>query len=330
MSWYSFRPYVSVAERRKQAAQTAKKMAKQGQTLSPVQPAGRAVAKSFWGLAWCKNLESYSDFANRLPRGRTYLRNGSVIDLQIAPGLVTALVQGSSLYKIRIQIDSLPAERWNTFCSACAGQISSVLDLLQGRLSKSVLEAMTRPVEGLFPSTRQIKRSCSCPDSASLCKHLAAVIYGIGTRLDEKPDLFFTLRSVDMNELISAATVTATAPDSSVSSDDSLEGEDLSALFGVEIANAVSEIPKAEAGPKLTKKAQGVRVAKVVRKQTPHATAKPVDNAVGKPNRGAKPSAAKKSAVAKTSGKVTAEKTRKGGKGGKGGKARASGNAIKA
>lgn len=269
MSWYQFRPYVSVAKRRQQAAATAKKMAKQGQALSPVQPEGRAIAKSFWGQAWCTNLESYSDFSNRLPRGRTYLRNGSVIDLQIAPALITGLVQGSSLYKIRIQIESLPGSRWKSFCADCAGKVTSLLDLLQGRLSQGVLEAITRPVEGLFPTSKQIKLSCSCPDSAGLCKHLAAVLYGVGTRLDEKPELFFTLRSVDMKDLISAATASATQSSATQGGDRSLDGEDLSALFGVDVESSGVDAPQRKSDPdppKKTKKpAKPVRAVKAER-----------------------------------------------------------------
>lgn len=266
MSWFAYRPYVSVAKRRQQAALTAKKLGKKGQVLTPVRPEGRAIAKSFWGLAWCKNLESYSDYANRLPRGRTYLRNGSVIDLQIAPGLITGLVQGSSLYKIRIQIESLPAARWKSFCADCAGQVTSLLDLLQGRLSKGILEAIARPGEGLFPSTKQIKLSCSCPDSADLCKHLAAVIYGVGTRLDAKPDLFFTLRAVDMKDLISAATASATQPTAVLGGEHALQGEDLSALFGVEVETSAANVAQLTPEPRSPRNPKGtIRSGKAVK-----------------------------------------------------------------
>src|SRR5665213_273756 len=98
MSWnsYGFRPYVPVAERRAKAARELAKLAKKhGQASSPVRLDGRKIASTFWGKAWCDNLEAYSDYANRLPRGRTYLRNGSVIDLRIEPGKVQALVCGS-------------------------------------------------------------------------------------------------------------------------------------------------------------------------------------------------------------------------------------------
>src|SRR6516165_2714205 len=98
--WFGFRPYVPVAQRRAQAAREVAKRQKKGQTVSPVVIEGRAIATTFWGKAWCDNLESYSDFANRLPRGRTYVRNGSVIDLQITPGQIKALVSGSEIYKV--------------------------------------------------------------------------------------------------------------------------------------------------------------------------------------------------------------------------------------
>ena len=297
MAWFSFRPYISVAQRRQMAAKTAKKMAKQGQHLFPVQPSGRAVAKSFWGLAWCKNLEAYSDYANRLPRGRTYLRNGSVIDLQVGPGLVTALVQGSSLYKIRIQIEPLLAHHWKSFRSECTGQISSLLDLLQGKLSKGVLEAITRPVGGLFPSIKQIKLSCSCPDSASLCKHLAAVIYGIGTRLDEKPELFFTLRAVDMKELVSAAASTATSSASSTAGNTALDGEDLGALFGIELETAAASTSEEKIPSKSPPKGRGKtsvepRLPAVKRRTASDVSAKKSATAVARKQR--KPSISRK------------------------------------
>lgn len=245
MSWYSFRPYVSVAERRRKAEQAAKKMAKGGRALSPVQLAGRAITQTFWGKSWCANLESYSDYANRLPRGRSYVRNGSVIDLRLDAGKVSALVQGSSLYKIEIGIAALPRKAWESFASRCAGRVTNLLDLLQGRLSKEILQEITTPGTGLFPAPKEIKLSCSCPDWADMCKHVAAVLYGVGARLDETPELFFTLRGVDVQDLITSASATATsslagAPGAGTG----LADADLSALFGVEI-----ESPNAAAAP---------------------------------------------------------------------------------
>src|SRR5664279_1153825 len=104
MSYYGWAPYVSVAERRKKAEKAAAKAMKSGEQLTPITSYRGAIAKTFWGKAWCDNLERYSDYANRLPRGRTYVRNGSVIDLQIAPGAVHALVSGSEIYKVAVKV----------------------------------------------------------------------------------------------------------------------------------------------------------------------------------------------------------------------------------
>ena len=248
MSWYEFKPYVSVAERRRKAEKAAKKLAGKGRAVSPVRIAGRAIASTFWGKAWCANLESYSDYENRLPRGRTYTRNGSVIDLQITGGKIEALVQGSDLYKISLHITALPAKRWEQFTKACAGKVTNLLDLLQGRLSKEVLADITAKGTGLFPAPAEIKLGCSCPDWADMCKHVAAVLYGVGARLDMKPELFFTLRGVEMQDLISAASASATAP-LAATGDDTLADADLAEIFGVEIESASAPAPAPRKSP---------------------------------------------------------------------------------
>jgi uncharacterized Zn finger protein len=251
MSWdYFYKPYVSAAERRRKAEKAAKALAKKGQNLEPIAIEGSAIAKTFWGKAWCHNLEAYSDYANRLPRGRTYVRNGSVIDLKIAPGEVKALVQGSQLYKITITIAPLPAKRWKTFKASAAGKVTNLLDLLQGKLSKDILAEVTAKGSGLFPSPAEIKLKCSCPDWADMCKHVAAALYGVGARLDDRPELFFVLRGVDAQELISAASVTATTPLAGLGEGATLKGEDLSALFGVEIEEGASAQQKEVRKPK--------------------------------------------------------------------------------
>ncbi len=236
MSWYSFRPYVSVAERHRKAQAAAKKMSKKGHSLAPISLATKKIASTFWGKAWCDNLEAYSDYENRLPRGRTYVRNGSVIDLQISTGKVEALVQGSSLYRVSIEFSSLVPKRWKEFKARSAGKVTNLLDLLQGRLSKEILADITAQDTGLFPAPKEIKLGCSCPDWADMCKHVAAVLYGVGARLDEKPELFFTLRGVDMQELITAASTSATTPVIAGNAvDTALEGADLTEIFGVEL-----------------------------------------------------------------------------------------------
>jgi uncharacterized Zn finger protein len=203
--YFRWKPYVPVAARREKAAKTAAKLAKKGQALSPVTASRGAIAKSFWGKAWCENLERYSDYANRLPRGRTYLRNGSVIDLKIGAGEATAQVMGSSLYRIKVEISAVASAHWQGIARDCARSIDTLVELLQGQLSASVMERITRPGSGLFPSPKEIRFSCSCPDSAALCKHIAATLYGIGSRLDAEPQLLFGLRKVDAKELIARA-----------------------------------------------------------------------------------------------------------------------------
>ena len=203
--YFGWKRYVPVAVRRQKTERTVAKLQKKGGVLLPVAAYRGAIAKSFWGKAWCQNLERYSDYSNRLPRGRTYLRNGSVIDLKIAPGEVTAQVMGSSLYRITVSIREVAGTHWQAIARDCARSIDTLVELLQGQLSTSVMERITRPGTGLFPSPKEISFSCSCPDSAALCKHIAATLYGIGARLDAEPELLFGLRKVDAKELIARA-----------------------------------------------------------------------------------------------------------------------------
>lgn len=205
MDYFGWNPYVRVAARRQQAAHRLAKLRKKGHQVSPVQIHGRKIATTFWGKAWCENLERYSDFENRLPRGRTYVRNGSVIDLQVARGTVTALVSGSDMYDVRVDVAVVPRARWRAICRDCTGAIDSVVELLQGRLSTSVMARICERKTGLFPAPKEISFRCSCPDWAWMCKHVAAVLYGIGARLDERPELLFLLRSVDQQDLIAKA-----------------------------------------------------------------------------------------------------------------------------
>ena len=227
-------PYVPVAERRRRAAQKVAKMKKAGHNISPVEINGRKIATTFWGNAWCKNLEAYSDYSNRLPRGRTYVRNGSVIDLQIEAGRVRAMVSGTDLYTVDIKIKSLPKKKWAEIKGQCAGQIDSLVELLQGSISKGVMEIVTRKGEGLFPSPREITLNCSCPDWATMCKHVAATLYGVGARLDHVPELLFTLRRVDPTEMVEAAIDQPTGV-GKVRKSRVLETDELSSVFGVDI-----------------------------------------------------------------------------------------------
>jgi uncharacterized Zn finger protein len=236
MSWYEWRPYVPMAERRRKAQSKLKKLKKKGQSVSPVTLEGRTIAKSFWGRSWCSNLERYSDYANRLPRGRTYVRNGSVVDLQIVKGEVLAFVSGSELYKIKIGIAPVAARRWTSICRDCSGTIDSLVELLQGRLAKGVMDRVCREGDGLFPTPAEIKLSCSCPDWADMCKHVAAALYGVGARLDEQPQLLFVLRGVDVSELLAGAGEDLSLKTAAPASAQVLDDGDVAALFGLEMA----------------------------------------------------------------------------------------------
>jgi len=258
MGFYGWRPYVSVAQRRRKAAGEMAKLKKKGHPVSPVVVEGRTIVKTFWGKAWCDNLERYSDFENRLPRGRTYVRNGSVIDLQIAPGEIKALVSGSEIYKVKVRVAPVAKARWESICKDCAGAIDSLIELLQGRFSKGVMERVCQQKTGLFPSPDEIQLSCSCPDWADMCKHVAAVLYGIGARLDQQPDLLFRLHDVDEKELIAGAGQALPLAKKAPAAKKVLGGEDLSALFGLDLA------PDASPAKPKRQKAQAGKMAPAV------------------------------------------------------------------
>jgi uncharacterized Zn finger protein len=206
MTYGDWKRYTPVSEIRLKSEKAIAKAIKAGRDIQPVRVLGRTIASTFWGKSWCKNLEAYSDFSNRLPRGRSYLRNSSVIDLKIESGKVLALVVGSSLYQVEIGIAPVQATRWKSLVQECTGSIASLVDLLQGKFSKTVMESMCQAESGLFPAPKDIRLNCSCPDWATMCKHVAAVLYGVGARLDQEPELLFTLRQVKASDLVTQAT----------------------------------------------------------------------------------------------------------------------------
>jgi uncharacterized Zn finger protein len=259
---YDYKPYVSAAERKRRAKQAVARFRKKVLGCDPVSVVGRAIATTFWGKSWCDNIERYSDFYNRLERGRAYVRHGAVIDLQIAAGSVKARVMGSSLYTVEVKISAVPQARWSAVCRSCSGAIDSLVELLQGRFSKGVMEHICAKETGLFPSPNEIAFTCSCPDWADMCKHVAAVLYGIGARLDERPQLLFALRKVDEKELIAAA-----GSDFPLASDQPGTGKrfdsgGLAEMFGIDIAAVPVEksrklaqvAAKREAGQSRTRK----------------------------------------------------------------------------
>ncbi len=284
-----FAPYVSVAEKRLRSEKEAAKLTKKGQTLSPVRLVGKAIARSFWGKAWCENLESYSDYSNRMPRGRTYVRNGSVLHLDIRQGEIEALVSGSSLYKVKIKIKPVDKKHWAGLCRASAGSIGSLMELLQGILSERVMGIMTHREKGLFPSPKEIELDCSCPDWADMCKHVAAVLYGVGARLDEKPELLFLLRHVDHQELVSQAdSITALTETTTGTALPILSVDDVGTVFGIEMETG-APVKTARAAP--TPRTAG---RKTVKRKPARVKKKPARVVRGKPKK-KKPPQGKKS-----------------------------------
>ncbi len=248
-------PYVSVGAKKNKAVKLAARIAKkQKREPSPVAAAGRKMAKSFWGLAWCDNLEAYRDYANRLPRGATYLRNGSVVDLVIHPKRVDAIVAGSVPYTITIEIQPLKPARWKTIREDCSASIDSLLDLLAGKLSDGVMKRLTDQKNGLFPAPAEIKMRCNCPDGSSCCKHLAAVMYGIGARLDIQPELLFVLRGVDHSELVAQAIASGNLErELADTASPTLDNNDLESIFGIQLDSA--KMPPPESKPANRKRA---------------------------------------------------------------------------
>lgn len=240
--------YVSVHERRLQAKKQMDKLKKKGKLIEPISLDGKVIAKEFWGKKWCAHIESFADYNNRLPRGRTYVRNGSVCHLGIVEGKIEAIVSGSSLYNVSVQIKTLSKGKWEAIKKQCSGMIGSILELLQGKIAKNIIEVVSDAKKGLFPLKNDISYSCSCPDWAGMCKHVAAVLYGIGSRFDQRPELLFCLRGVDPQELVAMPINLE-----QTNNDNLLESDNLADLFGIElepnetfIENSKSKTPKTQ------------------------------------------------------------------------------------
>lgn len=289
MRWH-YKPYVPVAERRRKAEKKMAALLKKGESVEPVAaatPRGK-IASSVWGQAWCEHLESYSDFRNRLPRGRTYLRNGSVCHLGIATGRIDALVMGSSLYKQSVRIDPLPKAKWEALKKRCQGKVGSLVELLQGKLSDEIMALVTDRRTGIFPTPKEIHLDCDCPDWAGLCKHLAAVLYGVGARLDDAPELLFKLRGVDHTELIAADAAALTGAKGRRRR---LAAESIGAVFGDEMlaedppeatAKSKSKTARKRSRPGLPSDPNAQSAAKPKPKPQKRKTAKPAKKAKAK------------------------------------------------
>jgi uncharacterized Zn finger protein len=178
------------------------------------------------------------------------VRSGAVIDLAIGEGEVRAQVMGSNLYRVKVQVAAVGDKRWKAIGADCAGSIDSMVELLQGKFSDAVMQRLCRPGDGLFPAPKEIQFNCSCPDWASMCKHVAAVLYGVGARLDQRPELLFQLRRVDGNDLLAQAGTGVTRPGKAPAKTRVLDDSALGDVFGIEMAavETVSAVVRTAAG----------------------------------------------------------------------------------
>jgi uncharacterized Zn finger protein len=310
MAWYGdWKPYVPVAKRRAQAVRFAASLAKKrGRPLAPVKIAGRKISQSFWGRAWCDNLERYSDFENRLPRGATYVRNGSVIDLEIERGTVKGIVSGSEIYHVTIKIKTLPPASWKRIRQDCSESVASLFDLLQGRFDEGVMQRLSQPDGGLFPVPDEIEMNCTCPDWAGMCKHVAAVLYGVGARLDTLPELLFTLRNVEHRDLIRQAAASENLDRAlGAGRDNGLAGTDLGELFGIDIEAGNGKKKKPQRGRRAATPARGRRTTSaavetpvIERPKTKRSPAKRAKANVNEVGKDASPRAAKRTRTARS------------------------------
>lgn len=228
----------TVGELRAKAEKMIKKANKKGENWNPVPVIdGRKIAKSWWGKAWCDNLERYADYDNRLERGRRYVRHGAVVDLDITEGKVTAKVMGSGSepYDINVDISPLSEEKVNRIIDECSGRLANAEALISGKFPDELKELFLEKGM-LFPTPQEIKFSCSCPDWAYMCKHVAAVLYGVGARLDTDPVLFFTLRRINISEFVDAALmnrVETMLANADAKSQRIMDKNEIDGLFGV-------------------------------------------------------------------------------------------------
>jgi uncharacterized Zn finger protein len=295
--WRSFGPYVTVAEKRAKAEKKMKALRKKNPNIQPVVIEGRALARTWWGKSWNSNLECYADYSNRIERGRSYVRNCAVLDLQIKPGLVESLVQGtdSNPYEIRIEIKTLKKKTWGNIKKACQGEFDSLQELMNGKFPESLSNIFTDTKSGLFPAPKEISFDCSCPDWADMCKHVAATLYGIGARLDSEPELFFTLRGVEVKALVSGAVKDKTSEmlkKARKKSPKVMADSDLSEIFGIDLDIKETPAPK-KARLKSKVKARS-KVKPVIKPATKKAKPSVTKAKKGKPKKKAATTAGKK------------------------------------
>jgi len=292
--YYGYPRYVSVGEKRAKARRKLKQLKKKHPGIRPVVIEGNTLVRTWWGKAWNGNLSKYADYSNRVGRGRSYVRHGAVLDLQISPGQVKALVLGSrqSPYTVTMQIKPISKAIWTQIRAACEGQLASLQELLEGRFPKGLAELFTAKGSGLFPAPKEIEFKCSCPDWATMCKHVAAVLYGIGTRLDEDPSLFFVLRKMKMDDLITQAVrdkSTRLLKQAKKKTSRVIDDADLGDVFGIDLASAGVEKSGGSTAT-VVKPGAAVRVRRSAsaKKVTKKRTAKKAKTVVKKTKRGSR------------------------------------------
>lgn len=304
-SYYGFMPYVSVAEKEQRARQALTRLRRKGHQPQPVQIAGRDIAKTWWGRSWCANLERYADFESRIGRGRSYVRDGAVLDLSVKAGKISALVQGSrpDPYEVAVRIAPLPEAIWAKLREASLKELHSLPDLLAGQFPEALRETFFAQGSGLFPAPAEIQFECSCPDWASMCKHVAAVLYGVGNRLDQAPELLFTLRQVTVADLI-ARTVDATAAAlasraGAAQGEDVLTGVDLGGMFGIDLDTPSAPPPSVQPEAPMA-------LAPPPKRTQAKPAAKPASGKGSAAKGRAKPAAARKRQQAETAAEIAA------------------------
>ena len=284
MGYWGYPRYVSVAEKRTKAAKKLKQLRKKMPAIQPIVIAGRTLAHTWWGKSWNLNLERYADYSNRIGRGRSYVRHGAVLDLQVSPAQVKSLVQGSRAkpYTVSIQIKGIQKKIWQNMKAACAGNLDSLPELLAGSFPKELSNIFMAQGRGLFPSPKEIQFDCSCPDWAYMCKHVAATLYGIGARLDDDPSLFFKLRKVKIDDLIQQAVKVQSyklLKRAEKTSAPKIAEADLSEMFGIDMEETIEfdlkKSPSMKAAAKKTSRNAAKRTKTKATKRKPRAKTLP-------------------------------------------------------
>ena len=179
----------------------------------------------------------YADYENRIERGRSYLRNDAVVDLKIKGNEIYSRVLGGGYkpYRIRIRIDALSERQRLNIEQQASGKLQDLESLIQGNFPKD-LKNLFFQKGGLFPSPNEIHFDCNCPDWADMCKHVAAVMYGIGIRIDTNPTQLFELRGIPIESLLTRVIddkVSNMLKNVDVKSARIIKDADISSIFGI-------------------------------------------------------------------------------------------------